>query len=179
MPLQQPRPRGTERQHGRRPFRGAVPMLLLLFKSCSSGWRFAGSSWTLARRSICIHSRAVDTAITSNPVNHSTRSEGESRLDQFCVAMLKTASTSCRPTDNSRQCAEEPAFLPGPAGDYSRKAGKSSSPRPIWPAEERPRRTPGEDQYTQYGWSMRGGGRETAFGLAHAREARPAEPCAR
>ena len=33
MPLREPPPRGTVEQHGRRPFRGAVQRLLLLFKS--------------------------------------------------------------------------------------------------------------------------------------------------
>jgi hypothetical protein len=55
MPLQQPRPRGGLEQHGRRPFRGAVQRLLLILKSLSAQvGRFAGSSWTLARRSNCL-----------------------------------------------------------------------------------------------------------------------------
>jgi len=40
MPLVWPPPRGIERQHGRRPLRGAVQRLLLQFESRSSSWRF-------------------------------------------------------------------------------------------------------------------------------------------
>jgi hypothetical protein len=51
MPLARPPPRGRLEQHGRRPFRGAVQRLLLIFKSPKTQvGRFVGSSWTLARR---------------------------------------------------------------------------------------------------------------------------------
>ena len=62
MPLPRPRPRGLVEQHGRRPFRGAVQRLLLLIKNPKTQvGRFVGNSWTLARRSSCIHGRAVGT----------------------------------------------------------------------------------------------------------------------
>jgi hypothetical protein len=44
------------------PLSGRGPVLLLLFKSLAAQvGRFSGSSWTLARRSSCLHSRAVST----------------------------------------------------------------------------------------------------------------------
>ncbi len=62
MPLVRPRPRGTSEQHGRRPF-GARSRLLLYFKNLAvQVGRFGRSSRTLARRSSCLHGRAVGTA---------------------------------------------------------------------------------------------------------------------
>ena len=63
IPLSEPLRQGSVEQHGRRPFRGAVQRLPLHFKSPKAQVRrFRRSSWTLARRSTCIHGHAFGTA---------------------------------------------------------------------------------------------------------------------
>lgn len=69
MPLTQPPPRGTARRHGRRSLSGArVQCLPLLFEGHRPKLAvLREADRTLARRSNCLHGRAVGTVGSAKP----------------------------------------------------------------------------------------------------------------
>lgn len=135
---------------------GTPSRLLLHFKipEVQVG-RFGWSSRTLARRSSCLHGRAVGTARYS-----------PSRVSGWPSAKLPAGAITPRPstgwgwTIKNRSVARlvaairSPPFCQARPGSAAERQGRQQPPARFQPTEERPRRTPGDRQYTCGGRSM-------------------------
>ena len=162
MPLQRPRPRGTVKQHGRRPFRGAVQMLLLLFKSLAAQvGRFSGSSFgrsrvdqlvfmTVRSARLAVYSLDVVSLLTGLPVlktpqgDHFFDRSDFIRRDRsaFLVSSEKSPVEDCATRLHRSYLSARPG-----RGRPSKDREGQSPPARFWFDEERPRRTPGADKY--------------------------------
>lgn len=155
MPPIRPRPRGSAEQHGRRPFRGAVQAASALQEPGGSGWSFR-----MKQLDAC-----ASLKLYSWPCGRHGARYSPSQVSEWPSARLPAGAIAPRPstgrgrTIKNRSVARLVAIRslslgqarPGAAAE---RQGRQQPPARFQPAEERPRRTPGDRQYSHGGRSM-------------------------